>query len=62
MDTIKMGRHGTLRRQRVFGSGSGLRMVTEVKDGEIRLRPAVAGEPEEWSAERRSLPCPLYMP
>lgn len=56
MDTIKMGKRGTvvipakLRKQ--FGLEDGSLLVTEAANGEIRLRPAIVYEPEVWSPER----------
>jgi AbrB family looped-hinge helix DNA binding protein len=53
--TIKMGKRGTvvlpakLRKQ--FGLEDGSLLVTEVKDGEIRLRPVFVYEPEVWPPE-----------
>ena len=58
METIKMGKRGTvvipakLRKQ--FGLDDGSLLVTEAKDGEIRLRPASVYEPEVWSPETRA--------
>jgi AbrB family looped-hinge helix DNA binding protein len=56
--TIKMGKRGTvvlpakLRKQ--FGLTDGSLLTTEVKDGEIRIRPAYVYEPEVWSDETRA--------
>ena len=56
METIKMGKRGTvvipakLRKQ--FGLEDGSLLVTEAANGEIRLRPAMVYEPEVWSPER----------
>lgn len=56
--TIKMGKRGTvvlpakLRKQ--FGLQDGSLLVTEAKEGEIRLRPAFIYEPEMWTPERRA--------
>ena len=58
METIKMGKRGTvvipvkLRKQ--FGLEDGSLLVTEVKDGEISLRPALAYTGEIWTPERRA--------
>jgi bifunctional DNA-binding transcriptional regulator/antitoxin component of YhaV-PrlF toxin-antitoxin module len=38
-----------LRKQ--FGLGDGSLLVTEARDGEIRIRPAFVYEPEVWSPE-----------
>jgi AbrB family looped-hinge helix DNA binding protein len=55
MDTIKMGKRGTLvlpaKLRKQFGLSDGSLLVTEAKDGEIRLRPAFVYEPEVWSPE-----------
>jgi AbrB family looped-hinge helix DNA binding protein len=55
METIKMGKRGTLvlpaKLRKQFGLADGSLLVTEVKDGEIRLRPAFLYEPEVWSPE-----------
>src|SRR6185437_1457712 len=56
--TIKMGKRGTvvlpakLRKQ--FGLEDGSLLVTEAKEGEIRLRPAFVYEPEVWTPERKA--------
>ncbi len=56
--TIKMGKRGTvvlpskLRKQ--LGLIDGSLLTTEVKDGEIRIRPAYFYEPEAWSDQRRA--------
>jgi len=53
--TIKMGKRGTLvlpaKLRKQFGLEDGSLLVTEVKDGEIRLRPALLYEPPVWSPE-----------
>ena len=53
--TIKMGKRGTIvlpaKLRRQFGLGDGSLLVTEAKDGEIRLRPAFMYEPPVWSPE-----------
>ena len=53
--TIKMGKRGTLvlpaKLRKQFGLTDGSLLVTEAKDGEIRLRPAFVYEPEVWSPE-----------
>ena len=56
--TIKMGKRGTLvlpaKLRKQFGLEDGCLLVTEAKDGEIRIRPAYVYEPEVWSDEERS--------
>jgi len=55
MNTIKMGKRGTIvlpsviRKQ--FGLEDGSLLITETKNGEIRLRPALLYTPEVWSKE-----------
>lgn len=53
--TIKMGKRGTLvlpaKLRKQFGLEDGSLLTTEVKDGEIRIRPAYVYEPEVWSNE-----------
>ncbi len=53
--TIKMGKRGTIvlpaKLRKQFGLEDGSLLVTEAKDGEIRLRPAFVYEPEVWSPE-----------
>jgi AbrB family looped-hinge helix DNA binding protein len=53
--TIKMGKRGTLvlpaKLRKQFGLEDGSLLTTEVKDGEIRIRPAYVYEPEVWSDE-----------
>ena len=53
--TIKMGKRGTIvlpaKLRKQFGLEDGSLLVIEVKDGEIRLRPALVYEPEVWSPE-----------
>jgi len=53
--TIKMGKRGTIvlpaKLRKQFGLGDGSLLVTEAKDGEIRLRPAFVYEPSVWSPE-----------
>ena len=55
METIKMGKRGTLvlpaKLRRQFGLEDGSLLITEAKDGEIRLRPAFVYEPEVWTSE-----------
>jgi len=55
MDTIKMGKRGTLvlpaKLRKQFGLADGSLLVTEAKDGAIHLRPAMIYEPEVWSQE-----------
>jgi len=56
--TIKMGKRGTLvlpaKLRKQFGLTDGSLLTTEIKDGEIRIRPAYIYEPEVWSDETRS--------
>jgi AbrB family looped-hinge helix DNA binding protein len=56
METIKMGKRGTLvipaKLRKQFGLEDGSLLVTEAANGEIRLRPAIVYEPEVWSPER----------
>jgi len=56
METIKMGKRGTLvipaKLRKQFGLQDGSLLLTEVKDGEISLRPAVAFAGEIWTPER----------
>ena len=58
METIKMGKRGTLvlpaKLRRQFGLEDGSLLVTEAKDGEIRLRPAIAYEVEIYTPERKA--------
>ena len=53
--TIKMGKRGTIvlpaKLRKQFGLDDGSLLVTEAKDGEIRLRPAFMYEPPVWSPE-----------
>jgi AbrB family looped-hinge helix DNA binding protein len=53
--TIKMGKRGTIvlpvKLRKQFGLEDGSLLVTEAKDGEIRIRPAFVYEPEVWSPE-----------
>jgi bifunctional DNA-binding transcriptional regulator/antitoxin component of YhaV-PrlF toxin-antitoxin module len=53
--TIKMGKRGTLvlpvKLRKQFGLEDGSLIVTEAKEGEIRLRPAFMIEPPVWSPE-----------
>ena len=53
--TIRMGKRGTLvlpaKLRKQFGLEDGSLVTTEVKDGEIRIRPAYVYEPEVWSDE-----------
>ncbi len=55
MDTIKMGKRGTLvlpaKLRKQFGLEDGSLLVTEAKDGVIQLRPAMVYAPEVWSPE-----------
>src|ERR1700691_3311509 len=56
--TIKMGKRGTIvlpaKLRRQFGLEDGSLLVTEAKDGEIRIRPAFLVEPEVWSPQRKA--------
>jgi len=56
METIKMGKRGTLvipaKLRKQFGLEDGSLLITEAANGEIRLRPAVLYEPEVWGPER----------
>jgi len=56
--TIKMGKRGTIvlpaKLRKQFGLEDGSLLVTEAKDGEIRLRPAFVYEPEVWSPQRKA--------
>jgi AbrB family looped-hinge helix DNA binding protein len=56
--TIKMGKRGTIvlpaKLRKQFGLGDGSLLVTEVKDGEIRLRPGFVIEPEVWTPQRKA--------
>ncbi len=56
--TIKMGKRGTLvlpaKLRKQFGLTDGSLLTTEVKDGEIRIRPAYVYEPEVWPDEEKA--------
>jgi len=56
--TIKMGKRGTIvlpvKLRKQFGLGDGSLLVTEARDGEIRIRPAFVYEPEIWSPQRKA--------
>jgi AbrB family looped-hinge helix DNA binding protein len=56
--TIKMGKRGTIvlpvKLRKQFGLADGSLLVTEAKDGEIRIRPAFVYEPEVWSPQRKA--------
>jgi AbrB family looped-hinge helix DNA binding protein len=56
--TIKMGKRGTIvlpvKLRKQFGLQDGSLLVTEAKDGEIRIRPAFIYEPEVWSPQRKA--------
>ena len=58
MTTIKMGKRGTLvipaKIRRQLGIEDGSILITEAKEGEIRIRPAVAVEVEVYTPERRA--------
>ena len=53
--TIKMGKRGTIvlpvKLRKQFGLGDGSLLVTEAKNGEIRIRPAFVYEPQVWSPD-----------
>jgi AbrB family looped-hinge helix DNA binding protein len=53
--TIKMGKRGTIvlpaKLRKQFGLEDGSLLITEAKDGEIRIRPAFLYEPPVWSPE-----------
>jgi len=56
--TIKMGKRGTLvlpaKLRKQFGLEDGSLLITEAKDGEIRIRPAVVYEGEVWTPQRKA--------
>jgi AbrB family looped-hinge helix DNA binding protein len=56
--TIKMGKRGTIvlpaKLRKQFGLSDGSLLVTEAKDGEIRIRPAFVYEPEVWTPQRKA--------
>ena len=56
--TIKMGKRGTIvlpvKLRKQFGLVDGSLLVTEAKNGEIRIRPALIYEPEVWSPQRKA--------
>ena len=56
--TVKMGKRGTLvlpsKLRKQLGLIDGSLLTTEVKDGEIRIRPTYRYEPEVWSDQRRA--------
>src|SRR5580698_7216097 len=56
--TIKMGKRGTIvlpaKLRKQFGLEDGSLLITEAKDGEIRIRPAYIYEPEMWSPQRKA--------
>jgi AbrB family looped-hinge helix DNA binding protein len=56
--TIKMGKRGTIvlpaKLRKQFGLEDGSLLVTEAKDGEIRIRPAFVVEPEAWTPQRKA--------
>jgi AbrB family looped-hinge helix DNA binding protein len=56
--TIKMGKRGTIvlpaKLRKQFGLADGSLLVTEAKDGEIRIRPAFVVEPEVWTPQRKA--------
>jgi AbrB family looped-hinge helix DNA binding protein len=58
MTTIKMGKRGTLvlpaKLRKQFGLEDGSLLITEAKEGEIRIRPAIAVEVEVYTPERRA--------
>jgi AbrB family looped-hinge helix DNA binding protein len=53
-----MGKRGTIvlpaKLRKQFGLEDGSLLVTEAKNGEIRLRPAFVYEPEVWSPEQKA--------
>lgn len=55
---VKMGKRGTIvlpaKLRKLFGLEDGSLLVTEAKDGEIRIRPALMYEPPVWSAEEKA--------
>ncbi|SNT18755.1 looped-hinge helix DNA binding domain-containing protein, AbrB family [Granulicella rosea] len=58
METIKMGKRGTIvlpaKLRKQFGLEDGSLLNVDVVDGKISIRPAYAYEPEVWSDEERS--------
>jgi AbrB family looped-hinge helix DNA binding protein len=56
--TIKMGKRGTIvlpaKLRKQFGLEDGSLLITEAKDGEIRIRPAFLYEPPVWSPEEKA--------
>ena len=56
--TIKMGKRGTIvlpaKLRKQFGLTDGSLLITEAKDGEIRIRPAFMYEPPVWSSEEKA--------
>jgi AbrB family looped-hinge helix DNA binding protein len=56
--TIKMGKRGTIvlpaKLRKQFGLADGSLLITEAKDGEIRIRPAFMYEPPVWSSEEKA--------
>ena len=56
--TIKMGKRGTIvlpaKLRKQFGLADGSVLITEAKDGEIRIRPAFLYEPPVWSDEEKA--------
>ena len=56
--TVKMGKRGTLvlpsKLRKQLGLIDGSLLTTEVKNGEIRIRPTYLYEPEVWSDQRRA--------
>ncbi len=56
--TIKMGKRGTLvlpaKLRKQFGLEDGSLLITEAKDGEIRIRPAFVFEGEVWTPQRKA--------
>ncbi len=56
METIKMGKRGTVvipaKMRKEFGLTDGSLLITEIKQGEISLRPATPYTGEIWTPER----------
>ncbi len=58
METIKMGKRGTIvlpaKLRKQFGLEDGSLLSVDVEGGRINLKPAFVYEPEVWSDEERS--------
>ncbi len=58
METIKMGKRGTIvipaKMRKLLGLNDGSLLVTEIRDGGISLRPAVTVEIEIYTPERKA--------